>query len=170
MNVFNAGVVHAAATPGLWIQGGFKHGAENRRADLRPVKVRRGAAEQQIAQLLRKGRDDDRLVGKQASVDIGKGGQQRVVISQIGIALITLLIEHPKELCQSFAHVFHGKLRHVVMKHQVLAKDARVLGIQAEHQAHTELVQVFQRLRVLGIMVLLQQPVIQQAKSIFILI
>ena len=136
MNILDAGVVHAAAAARLRVQGGFKHGAENRRADLRPVKVCRGAAEQQIAQLLRKGRDDDRLVGKQATVDIGEGSQKRVIVFQIGIALFVLLIENAEELRQPLTHVLHGKLRHVVMEHQVLAKDARVLGIQAEHQAH----------------------------------
>ncbi len=48
----------------------------------------------------------------------------------------------------------------------MLAENARVLRVQAEHQTHTELVQVLERFRVFRVLILLQQPIVQQTDDL----
>ena len=47
------------------------------------------------------------------------------------------------------------------MEHSVLAKDACILSIKAEHQANAEHIQAFQRGRIGGILVLYEQRIVQ---------
>ena len=51
----------------------------------------------------------------------------------------------------------------VVVEHTMPAEDARVLGIQAEHQTDAQHIQTFQRFLVARVLVLLQKRVIENA-------
>ena len=52
------------------------------------------------------------------------------------------------------------------MEHTLAAKDTSVLGVQAEHQPDTQLVQAFQRFRVVGVLVLLQERIIERPNQL----
>ena len=75
MDVLNGGIVHAATASGLWIQGGFKYGTKDGRADLRPVEILAGLTQQQVNDFLRKPGDNDIFICEQTTVNIGKSRQ-----------------------------------------------------------------------------------------------
>ena len=93
MNVLDAGVVHPAAAPGLRVQSGFKHRAENRRADGRPVKVRTGFFQQQVNDLIAQTGNLNVLVRKQPAVDIGERGK---VFIKVFVPFLRTLVEYAK--------------------------------------------------------------------------
>lgn len=49
----------------------------------------------------------------------------------------------------------------IIMEHPMLAKNACILSIKAEHQANAEHIQAFQRGRIGWILVLLEQRIVQ---------
>ena len=150
VNIFNAGVVHAAGTPRLRVQGALKNGAEDGGADGRPVKVLTGTVEDQAYDLLVQPGDQCALVGKQTAVDIGEGRQ---VVIHVGIPIFRLRVQYLEEVDQSPAGVSNVALQ-IVMEHPAPAENPGVLGVQAEYQTDAEGVKAFQSLRALRVFVL----------------
>jgi hypothetical protein len=85
----------------------------------------------------------DILIGKQASIDVRKCRQDRVIITKIRITVFWLLIQGSEQIAQTFSHVPCGELCHVVVEHHMLAKDSRILRVKAENKTYTELIQTF---------------------------
>ena len=54
----------------------------------------------------------------------------------------------------------------IVVEHQVLAENARILCIETENQPHAQRIQAFQRFRVIRILILRQQCIIQNANQL----
>ena len=162
VDVLNAGVMHSSAATGLRVQRAFKDRTKDSRADGRPVKILTCPAEDQRDNFLIEPRDNDVLIGKQATVDIGEGRQ---IIIHIGVAFLRLLVEHPEQVDQSAAGLaLMG--REIIMEHQVTAKNPSVLGIQAEHQTDAQGVQAFQRFRVVRVLILFQKRIVQHADKL----
>ena len=146
--------MHAAAAARFRVQGAFKHRAENRGADFRPVEILAGFVQQQIADFIGKGRYLYIFITEQAAVDIRERGQLRVIVLQIGGAVLRLGVQHAKQFHQRLAHTARVERSQIIVEHTVPTKNPRVLGVQAEHQPHTQLVQTFQRLFGLRICIL----------------
>ena len=91
--------MHAAGAPGLRVQGALENGAEDGGADVGPVEVLAGLREEQVIDLLVEGGDLDVLVGEKAAVHIGEGGQQRIVVPEIGVPLVLRLVQDPETDC-----------------------------------------------------------------------
>ena len=160
VDVFNTGVVHAAAAARCGVQGAFEHGAKDCGADFAPVKVFAGLQQKQLLDLVRKLGDFYVLVGKQAAVDVGEGSQ---LVVQVGVALGGRFVQHLKKVNQRAAQILGGIRLQIIVKHVLAPKDPRVLGIKAEHQPHAQHIQALQAARVGGILVLRQQRVVQPA-------
>ena len=162
MDILDACVVHTAAAARFGVQGAFKHRAENRGADFRPVEILAGFVQQQIADFIGKGRYLYIFITEQAAVDIGERGQLRVIVLQIGVTVLQLGVQYAEQLHQRLAHTARVERGQIVVEHTVPPKNPCVLGVQAEHQPHTQLVQTFQRLLGLRVGILLVKRVIQE--------
>ena len=91
------------------------------------------------------------LVGKEAPVDIGKGGQ---IVVHVGVPVLRLCVQYPEQLDQGAAGGVLMPLQ-IVVEFSVAAKDLRVLGVQAEDQPDAQGVQALEGLRGLRVLVLL---------------
>ena len=165
VNVFDGGVVHSALAPGLRVQGGFKYRAENGGADFRPVKVLGGVTDQQIEDFLRNDGNFDVFIAEQAAVYIGKRGQGGVVLRQIRVALRHGLIQDAEQVDQRFPGVPDAVGFQVIMKGPPL-EQAAVLRVQAENATDAQGVQAVEGRFTFGVMVLLEQRVVQLAHQI----
>ena len=151
MDIFDAGVMHAAAAPGLRVQSALEHCAENGGADLRPVQVLTHIFQNQVHDLVRQ-TGDFNIPFEEAAVHVGEVQQLLILI---GIAICFRRVENAKQIDQRRAPVFIKERRQVIMELAALcAKQQRVLRVQAEHYPHAKLVQAFQRFRVGGVFVL----------------
>ncbi len=124
----------AALVRGMRFEHALEHGAENGRGNARPVEV--DAAHEHGAQFGVEGGDAGAL-GKQAAVDIGEGAQ---VVVERGLALVFGGVEHVEQFGERGPQVFAvgaGTL-HQAAEHTVVAKDAGVVGEQAEQQPGEE--------------------------------
>ena len=167
MDVLDAGVVHPAGAAGVRVQGALEHGAEDGGADGGPVKVLAGLGEQKAFQLLGKGRDLDVLIGEQAAVDIGEGGQGGVVVKEVFVPVLGLLVQGAEQLHQGLSDAVGGDVPQIVVEHiPAVVENARILGVQAEHQPDAQGVQAFQRLWVGWVLVLLQEGIVQHAHQL----
>ena len=137
MDILDAGIVHTAAAARFGVQGAFKHSTENRGADFRPVEILAGLVQQQIADFIGKGRYLYIFITEQAAVDIGERGQLRVIVLQIGVAVLQLGVQHAEQFYQRLAHTARVERGQIVVEHTVPTENPCVLGVQAEHQPHT---------------------------------
>ena len=76
------------------------------------------------------------------------------------------MVQHAEQIPQSLPGALGVKLRHVVMEKVLFAEDPGVLGVEAEDDPDAELVQTFQCFRVIGILVLLQESIIENAHQL----
>ena len=72
VNVFDAGVVHAAASACFGVERAFEHGTEDGWRNFAPVEIGTGALHQQLFDLLAKLRNRQVFFGKKSAIDIGK--------------------------------------------------------------------------------------------------
>ena len=75
VDVLDAGVVHAASTSRLRIQGALERRTEDGGADAGPIELLGGLPKKRFLDLLGELRNDDVLALEQVTVDIGKGSQ-----------------------------------------------------------------------------------------------
>ena len=153
--------MHPAGAPGFRVQSTLEHGPEDGGADFAPVEILAGIFQQKRFQFFGERRYLDVLVTEQASVDIGECRQRRVVILQIFVPKLRLLVQYLEQLHQRPADASDRNILEVIMEHALAAEDASVLGVEAEHQPDAQLVQAFQSLRVVRVLVLLQQRVVE---------
>ncbi len=140
--VLDAGVVHASAAPCLGVERALEHSAEDGGRNGAPVEVERGMLEQHVAQTVGEGRHVD-VLGKQSAVGVGECHEAGV---EEAVALLWRSVERDEELLEPHGHVGGRKLRKEIVELIVHGKDAGILGIEAEHDAHAqnvELAQVF---------------------------
>ena len=156
--VFQARVVHAAVAAGLGVQRAFEDGAKNGRRNAAPVEAAT-LGEDELARRRVDGRDGDGL-GEEAAVDIGERGELGL---HEFIAVFDLLIEHAKELDERRAEVLRTERVEVVMKLVAASENTGVLGVEAEDEAHDELVEVLEVFRGRGVAVARQEGVIDFA-------
>ena len=161
MDILNAGIVHTAAAAGFGVQGGFKHRAEDGGADFRPVKVFAGVAQKHGFEFLGKRGNLNIFIREQTAVHIRKRCQGGVVIRQVRVTVLWLCVQNTEQLYQGFTNAACRNVLQIIMEHSVLAKDACILSIKAEHQANAEHIQAFQRGRIRGILVLFEQGIVQ---------
>ena len=91
VDVFDRGVMHAARAARFGVEGAFKHRAENRRTDFRPVEVFARLDEEEFANFVGEARDLDFLVGEKSAVDVRERGE---VFGQVFVALFRRGIEN----------------------------------------------------------------------------
>ena len=144
--------MHPSAAARLGIQCGFKDRAKNRGTDLRPVKLLACIVQKKINNRLRKVRNLNRIICKQAAVHIGKRGQR---LLQIRIARGNFGVEHMEKVDQRTADIFGLKLLEIVVKFEAMAKDSGILGIETKNQPDTKDIQTVERLLIPGVEILL---------------
>lgn len=141
VDVLDARVVHAARAARGRVQRALEDGAEDGRGDLAPVEVA-GVLEDEAPDFLTHRRHGDAL-GEEAAVDVGKGGESGL---EEGIARLRFLVEHLEEVAEGLGEVLRAVVVEVVVEHVAPTEDAGVLGVEAEYEAHAELVEVLGRL------------------------
>lgn len=83
------------------------------------------------------------FIGEQTTVDVRERRQIRVVILQIGGAVLRAGVQNLEQLHKCLAHTAGVKCGQIVMEHIVTTKDTCILGIQAENKPNTKLVEAF---------------------------
>ena len=133
MDILYRRVVHTSRASRLGVEGTLEHAAEDGGRNLAPVEVERGVLQERVAQLVGELRNVY-LLGEETAIGIREGGE---VWAQVLASLVSRGVEHFEETEQFAAHRESVELCQVVVKLVALAEDARILGIEAEHQAHT---------------------------------
>ena len=118
MNIFKAGVMHAARATCQRIQRAFKNRAENSRRDSRPVETAGSLVEQEIFNFGREVWDFD-CASEQAAIDERKFFQR---VIEVGVAFVYGGIEYVEEVEQVAADI--SCAFEVVAKNFMLAKNA----------------------------------------------
>ena len=140
VDVLDAGVVHPAGAARFGVQGALEDGAEDGGADLAPVELVAAVVEDEADDLLVERRHFLRpAVAEQAAVDVGKCGRGGFVK---GIAFRFRRVKHGEQLDEGVADVGGLESGEVVVAYALGAEHAGVLGVEAEDEAHTELVEV----------------------------
>ena len=133
-----AGVVRAelaAAVARVEFDHGLKHGAENGRRDRAPV--HRAQLDQQAAHFRVEHRRVEAFL-EQAAIHVGKGGED---FGQGLLAAVGRRAEHDEQAMQFVAEIggiLGGMVLDQVLQRVLGLENARVVGEQAEQQAHQE--------------------------------
>ena len=142
VDILYRGVVHAARPPGLGIQRALKDSTEDGGRDFAPVEVKCGILQKRLAQFVSELWYLYRL-SKQASVSVRKCFQ---VVRQVAAPLVLWSVQHLKEPDKCITQV-SGFITDQVIMELVTPEDAGILGVEAEHDAHTEDVEPSQGFR-----------------------
>lgn len=145
MNVFNACIMHTAGTPRFGVEGAFKHRAENRRTDFRPVEIFARLDEKEFADSVGKRRNFDFLVCEKSAVDIREGRQRRIVVFQIRIAFIRRRVKNFKKINHRPSGFLRVKFLQIIVEHSAAAENAGVFRVKAEDKPHAKHVEAFER-------------------------
>ena len=137
MDVLDGRVMHAAGAAGGGIQRALKDGAEDGGADQAPVKIVAGALEYEVPDLVADAGDFD-VAGEHAAVDIREGKEFLVLVR---IAVFRFLVEDAEEFDELLPEFGGRELRHVVVEQVLGAEKTGVFGVEAEDEAHAELIQ-----------------------------
>ena len=84
----------------------------------------------------------------------------------VRVTVFGLDVQHAEQLYQPHSEIGSRKLRHVVVKHALAPENARVLGIEAKHQAHAKFVESLLRFKAFGVFVLRQNLVVQHTDNL----
>ena len=163
MDVFDAGVVHAAGAAGLGVEGAFEDGAEDGGGDLAPVEIVACLGEEELLHVFVELGDLDIFPGEEAAVDVGEVQQDLV---QIGIAFFVRSVEDLEKVDQGAAEILRGKGSEIIMELVLDGEDPGVLGIEAEDEPDAEDVQAFQREFSLLVDIMLEDPVVKLADDV----
>ena len=159
VNVLHRGVVHAARATRFGVERALKHGAEDGGRDAAPVKLlflvhhhqRMDGFGTELGHL-------HGVVRKESAVDVRQG----VEFTLVTIALFLRGIEYTEEADQLEAKDVRelDEGLEVLVEESSLAEQPRVVGIEAEDDAHAEHIQAAQRLRRLRVEVFLQKQTV----------
>ena len=137
MYVLYACVVHTSGTTSCRVQSTLEHGSENGRRNKAPVKVIRCPLENQFPDLIIDARNLD-IACKHSSVHIRECSK---VILHILVPVLRLGVQNLKQFNQRLAEVLCLELLNIVVKHILGSENPGILGIQAEYQTDTQLIQ-----------------------------
>ena len=133
VDVLDAGVVHASAATRLRIQRALEHASEDGGRYLAPVETEARVLQEYLPELFGELRYLYLFLEKPA-IGVGEGCE---VILQVFAALRLGRVQHLEEVAQGTAQVLGFVAAKVVME-LVVGKDARILGIETEHQSDTQ--------------------------------
>lgn len=125
--------MHSAGAAGLGVQGRLEHPAEDRGADARPVGLPWDVEQENQANVVGEVGDLDHIA-EQAAIDVREALE---ILVEVGVALGDRGVEDGEEILKCSMHLESVVLIEVVEEH-ILAEQARVLGVEAEHEKHAQ--------------------------------
>ena len=137
VDILQGGIMHAAGPAGIRVQGRLEYGAEDGRRYQAPVKIVAGPLQDEGSYLFRDSRNLD-IPGEHTSADERECCQFLV---HVWITVFRSGVQHLKQLDERFPEFVGRELVHVIMEHILGSEDPGILGIHAENQTHTKLVQ-----------------------------
>ena len=158
MDIFDRGVVHAAASAGFGVQCAFKNCAKNGRAYFRPVESYARFFQKQLAALIRKHRNFNVFISEKPSVHIGESGKFGF---EVWVAVCRFGIKNFEKVNESFSKMYCIESIEVVMEHSSSAKDSRILCIKAEYETDAENVEALEGAFVFFVDVLSQKCIVK---------
>ena len=157
VDILQRGIVHTSRPSCRRIQRGLEYSAEDSRRDQAPVEIVAGSLQDESSYLFRDSRDLN-VPGKHSAADERECGQFLV---HIWITVFRSGVQHLEQLYERFPEFVGRELVHVIMEHILGSEDPGILGIHAENQTHTKLVQALLTVGILRMDILSKELLIE---------
>ena len=113
VDIFDRGIVHAAGTTCLRVQGRFEDRTEDSRRDFTPIEVVGSFGKDEFFEFVREARHDDFLLAKQTAVHVGESGYVRL---QIWVAFCNWCVEQHEQVHECATEIGCAVLDQIVVE------------------------------------------------------